>query len=444
MKVVFVAFVALATGVCSTRAAEAQGPRVPAGAFGGVRPATNADDRLDLSLSLIEGYDEDTRSTVLGPVTPPNSQSGGLSTSLSASLAYALNRSRVQVGVNASSFVRHYAEMGETRSLGHNVGAGLSFPLSPQTTLMVNQSAAYSPTYFYSLLPPPATLAVGEVQAGPPEFAVSDLASYRYSSDVSVSRTFSPRTTLMVSGNYQYTDRVRETPTWNDIDQGQARVQLSRNLTANTRLSLGGGYHSALFGNTGPGRTTEAHMDVGVEHTQHLSPTRQVRYRFRLGPSRAELPDGSQLSGTQQRYQLVAEAGVEYPFGRTWQLQADYRRGIEYVADLPEPVEASGVNVRLDGFFSPRVDIHLELGYSDGTSVLTSNSLAFDTYSGDVRVRYALSRNIAMYGEYLYYNYLYFYHDPLGTPLLVPGLPRGLDRSGARVGLSFWMPAFRR
>jgi hypothetical protein len=445
MKVVFVAFVALSAGVCSPRAAAAQYPRGPGGVFGGVLPQTGADKQLDLSVSLIEGYDDDTRSTVVGPVELPNLQFGGLSTSLSASLGYASNRSRVRVGVNASSFVRHYAALGLTRNLGNSVDAGLSFPLNRRTTFQFNQSASYSPTYFYNLLPPPATLQPGEAQTMPPEFSVSDLRSYRYSSDASVSHTFGPRTALSVSGAYQYNDRVREAPGWSDLDQKQLRVQLSRSLTANTNFSVGSGYHSAYFGHNGPGRSIEVNVDIGVDHTQHLSATRQVRYRFQLGPSRAALPGSSNgVMVTLRGYRLVGAAGVDYPLGRTWQIQASYRHGIEYVADLPEPVQAGVVSLRLQGYLSQRIDVRLGAGYSDGTSVLTSNNLAFETYLGDVRVRYGLSRNIAAYGEYLYYKYLYSYHDPTGNALPAPGLPRGLERSGARVGLSLWMPAFRR
>jgi hypothetical protein len=338
-----------------------------------------------------------------------------------------------------------------TRNLGSNVGAGLTFPLSQRTTLSFNQSVSYSPTYFYNLIPPPATLQLGEAHAMPPELNVSDLRSYRYSSDVSLAHSFGPRTTLSVSGNYQYIDRVRETATWTDVNQSLVRVELSRNLTADTRLTVGGGYHTALLGYTGPGRTNETNVDIGVDHTQHLSSTRQVHYRFRLGPSRGRIPGSPNgVVTTQQQFRLTGEGGVDYPFGRTWQLQATYRYGIDFVVDLPEPVQASVVTLRLEGYLSPRVDVRVGLGYSDGSSMLgggtsiTSNNLAFDTYLGDVRIRYALGRNVAVYGEYLYYNYLYFYHDPTGNPLLVPGLPRGLERSGASVGLSFWIPAFRR
>ena len=68
MKVAFVAFVALVAGVCSTRAAAAQYPRGSGGLFGGVVPQTNSTEQLDVSVSLIEGYDDDTRSTVVGGI----------------------------------------------------------------------------------------------------------------------------------------------------------------------------------------------------------------------------------------------------------------------------------------------------------------------------------------------------------------------------------------
>ena len=63
----------------------------------------------------------------------------------------------------------------------------------------------------------------------------------------------------------------------------------------------------------------------------------------------------------------------------------------------------------------------------------------FDTYTGDVRLRYALTRTFAAYVEYLYYFY-----DSRGSVPIAPGIPAGLERNGVRAGLTLRVPALRR
>ena len=119
--------------------------RQPQGLFGGVRPDAAAKTRLDFSASLIEGYDTDVPSFFLSSVDPSSVQSGGFSTIIDTSAAYAWRSARTQVGVNGTSVFRHYADVGETRAVGSSVGIGASTRLPGRTTLLVNQSAAYSP-----------------------------------------------------------------------------------------------------------------------------------------------------------------------------------------------------------------------------------------------------------------------------------------------------------
>ena len=51
------------------------------------------------------------------------------------------------------------------------------------------------------------------------------------------------------------------------------------------------------------------------------------------------------------------------------------------------------------------------------------------TYTGEARIRYALTRTFALYSEYLYY-----YYDLGGQAHLAPGLPSVYKQHGIRVG----------
>ena len=63
----------------------------------------------------------------------------------------------------------------------------------------------------------------------------------------------------------------------------------------------------------------------------------------------------------------------------------------------------------------------------------------YDTYTGNVRTRYAFTQKVAATLEYVYYFY-----DFGGSPLLAPGQPTRLERNGIRGGIAIWVPMIRR
>jgi hypothetical protein len=173
-----------------------------------------------------------------------------------------------------------------------------------------------------------------------------------------------------------------------------------------------------------------------------LSATRRADLEIRVGGSRVELTDviDRPLPDSLSQYQVLsAEVSASYQFHRTWQARAMYRRGLEHVVEFPEPVTTEGFSAGVEGLLTSRADFTASAGYSKGQSALTRSSLAFDTYMGEARVRYRLTGNVAAYVQYLYYFY-----DFRGNTQLTPGLPLDLDRNGARVGLTLWVPALRR
>jgi len=145
------------------------------------------------------------------------------------------------------------------------------------------------------------------------------------------------------------------------------------------------------------------------------------------------------VSTTRDIRLLRSEATVGYQFRRTWTARGAYRRAFEYVPELADPVAVDGFSALLEGLLSRRTELHVAAGYSSGKSALQRNNLMFDTYTGNVRVRYGVTSLLALYGEYLYYYY--DFREQFG---LAPGLPRSLDRSAIRAGLTLWLPLLGR
>jgi len=414
--------------------------RPPQGIFGGIRPDARATKRLDFGVSLVEAYDDDVPQAVQETIDPSGLQTEGFSTLLNATASYSWRRQQTEVGANLASSVRHYSELQEVRSMGQSAGLGVSTELPGAVKLFVNQAASYSPTYIYALLPADTNITVGDARTTSPDFTVNDLESYLYQTSASLQKTFSPRRNLTVGGDYGYTDRLNESALWRDIDSYGARGMYSEKVGRNTALTGELRYRSGEFGYGGDGTTTEVATNIGVDYSRRLSATRRLSLRANVGVSASDLPESTtHVVGFQRQYRTIGETTLIYQFGRSWQMRTDVRRGVEYLADLPEPVFANGLGIGVDGLLSQRVDFAASVGYSSGASILTQNSLEYDTYAGNAKVRYALNRTLALYVQYLYYYYVF-----RGNSALLAGIPSGLERNGARAGLTLWLPVLRK
>ena len=124
-----------------------------------------------------------------------------------------------------------------------------------------------------------------------------------------------------------------------------------------------------------------------------------------------------------------------------WRVAATYRREVEYLAVFREPVFSDGARVELTGLISRRLDLSALAGYATAASALvaatpSNGSRNLETYTGEVKLRYALKRSFALYTEYLYYHY-----DLRGQAFLAPDLPSVFEQHGARVGFMLFLEA---
>ena len=73
--------------------------------------------------------------------------------------------------------------------------------------------------------------------------------------------------------------------------------------------------------------------------------------------------------------------------------------------------------------------------YDVGISI---NTRRYSTTMAAASYQVALTRSTALFAQYDFNHYLF---DK--TVALPPGMSRGLDRNGARVGLNLWLPLLR-
>jgi hypothetical protein len=159
-----------------------------------------------------------------------------------------------------------------------------------KTNLSISQSATYSPTYMYGLFPVNASVAPGAAPPTSLDYSVGRFESYTYVTQLALRRDFTRRNSFTATGDYQYSDRLRESDLWNDVSAYGVRGEYQHNLARNMVLIGGARYRSGEYGYTGQGNTTEAGVNFGINYLRPLSPSRRVTGRFDLGIARTELP----------------------------------------------------------------------------------------------------------------------------------------------------------
>lgn len=433
------------TGSAVPALAQAVGPGRPAGGVFGARSETvGATHALDVTATLVQAYDDNLLAES-GGVVPGSAGLSGHFTMLQIGSQYRWAGKSVQLGMTGASAFRYYGQLGDVQSVSHAAAGGLSASLARRTSVLINQSVAYSPSYLFGLFPGVSAPEPGATQPIAPDYAVNDLASYSYVTTAALSHGLTRRLSLSAAADYTFTDYTREESGRRDVAAYGVSTDLSRGIGRHTNLRAGYRYRTGEFGRSGTASTTEHAFDLGINHRKILSASRQAHFGFGLGLSAAGAPPHSSATGQTgpvvqpgQLYRVAGNATIGYEFARSWQARAAYRQGLEYVADLTEPVFVGGFTATVDGLLTRRADLQVSAGYSSGKSAL-SEVTAFDTYTASLRSRLALTRAAAVYLEYLYFSY-----DFSGNPLLVGGSSPRLERHGLRGGLTLWVPAFRR
>lgn len=413
------------------------------GIFGG-REETASDQKLDLLTTLVQAYDDNLLAEN-GLTSPGAPVLGGYYTMFTGSMEYAWTGRRVQIGATGSSAWRYFSEVGRVQGQSHSGGLGLSAELPSRVTLFVNQNAAYSPSYLYGLFPTSATHpSAGDSQAAAPDYAATDAESYSYQTIASLKRGFTRRGSVSLAADYSRSDFTgssnpsRSVAGRSDLMSYGVRADFSKAIGRRESIRTGYRYKATEYGTSVAGRTGEHGFEVGFERTKILSASRRAEFGFSLGVSAGEVPVTTAGPEGGEFYGLTGAASMTYQFGRSWDWGVSYRRGVAYVAELTEPVFTDGVSASIGGLLTRGMDLRLAAGYSSGESVLYATS-GFDTYTASARSRFAVTRRLGVYLEYLYYFY-----DFGGNSLVAPGLSPRLERHGVRGGLTLWVPAFRK
>lgn len=435
----FLAGTAAAVLLCHAASAAAQsGPGRPYRAlFGGATTDPSMHKTLDFTFSLAEAYDDNVQGEGAGGSFGSPLLKSGLYTSLAPGVTYTWTGRRASFNSTAGSNLRYYSKEGELFGSSHFGGVGFTAKIG-RGQLAASQTVNYAPSYFYGLLPSLAPVESSAPAADVSDFATSDEKALLYDTAVNFSQGLSTRTSIRLIGSYQATRFVGDS-VGQDLRSFGVGGRYGYSLSKNATLHLGYVYRKGQYAFTQNGASTVVHdIDAGVDYHRPLSLSRRTRIDFSVGSAIVNEPAAPGVESGHQ-YRLLGTATLSHDMGRTWRAKLAYNRGAGFTGGFNQPIYSDGVITSLEGFFSRRVDFYGAGGFSTGSTASTSvSSDRFSQYVGTARVRAAITPVLAVFGEYVYYNY-----DLGNAAATAPGVPSELLRNSARLGLTVWLPLVR-
>jgi hypothetical protein len=167
-----------------------------------------------------------------------------------------------------------------------------------------------------------------------------------------------------------------------------------------------------------------------LDFNKALAVSRRTTLSFTTGSS------ASTYRG-QVRYRATGSARVLHEIGRTWNASLAYRRGMQFVETLEQPIFGDSATLQVGGFLNRRVQFQSSARALIGDSGFSERN-SFDTYHGVGNVSVGVTRYVGLTFGYFYYHYRFDPHVPLPV-----GVARTIDRQGVRAQVNLWAPLYR-
>ncbi|HMD35977.1 MAG TPA: hypothetical protein VKH42_13460 [Vicinamibacterales bacterium] len=436
------ALFAVAAG--STRVlAQVNAPRSSSNGVFDTRPYTATGQRLDVTFSTNEGYDHDVLPQTLDTIDLVGPS--GASTNVLGSARYAWFGRHAQFRAAGESTLRSYNSLGDLpdssyATSSHSEATAFSYRTA-KNNFVAYQTASYSSSLLNSLFPQSGEFVPGDAPTVASAYAVRDSQVYSYNAGTEFTRKVTARNSVSASVDWQHADTFGAKVKTSSLNASRLRFRFSRDVSRNTTATAGYSYRLGDVVGLLPvgGLLEENGAEIGIDYRHPISKTRRLTVQTRVGIASIADPGLTPEAGLNgQHYrQFSAQVSALYDIGRTWQAGGEYRRGnFEYVAGLREPVTSDNFSLRVEGLLTRRLEGLASIVHSVGKSALNRTESFYETYNGDVRLRFALTRTVAAYGEYVY-----GFYDSRGTAPVIAGLPPSLERNGIRAGFTLRVSA---
>lgn len=401
------------------------------GVFGGAAPAPGVTHSLDLSLSLAAVHEDNGGS---GAADVSRFEQTGAYQSMTAGLAYSWLGNGRQIGGSLGTDARYYDSDGTLLSVNRYAGLGASLALGRRARVSGNQTVSCAPLHFQGLVGAAAAVPLGEVMTGS-GLSLSDERACVYDSSGSFGYSLSRRSQVEALASWRYA-AFDASSGRQSLPGSSVGARYLHTLTRRARLRLGYVRRTVDYTQNSTGGQAIVHdLDVGVDYDRGLSLTRRTYLDFTGGSTIVTMPPTGAFD-QRLEYRLVGNAGLNHQIGRTWRARVGYARGVGFVEGLTAPVLTDSVTTTVNGFLTRRIDVSANAGVTSGAiQESTANDVSLRTATATVRM--ALSRSLALSGQYTYYSHA------LPGDALVYQVDSSLRRHAAQVGITWWLPIVR-
>jgi hypothetical protein len=288
-------------------------------------------------------------------------------------------------------------------------------------------TVSYSPFYQVAFGASPELPDGGQVATNP-DYAASRQESMTYGSYFGARRTFSPTSSMNMSYELRYTQFLGAAQY---ADQ-RAQFRYSRAVSKNLALNLGFQQSAAtpVSGSEQPA-IYASNIDLGLGYSRSVFSSRNT-VSFSTGTSTVSTGGGRQ-------FMFTGSARATRQVSRLWTAQLLYDRGVQVPDGSLTPFFSDTLTASISGYFNRRVMFRAFPSYARGTAGVGARSNPYDSLASTTRLEIGLGRRVAFYLEHFYYRYAFANNTDL-PPMVAAG---GLNRNGARVGLTLWTPVIR-
>jgi hypothetical protein len=396
------------------------------GLFGSVRDADSR-QTLDVSISAYGGYDDDMLGDSRGAVAP-NDRLSGIFTGMDGGLSYSRSGRNIDFGASAGGSGRYFTDEHQFMLLGEQGGVSLGVH-GRSTRVTVSASGAYLPLFGLAPFPNPQ-VAIGditELAPRPVNALVQERTAYGFGGGANLQQTLSDRSSLSFGYTTNYTTFEGEPSNYSSwLANGGYSYRLSRDVG----VRIGYSYGDAHFPGPTPHFVTQT-FDGGLDYTKAFGPTHGTTIGASFGTSAYEQQNV-------RSYHAIGDASLNHQIGRTWAARAAYHRGVGFLQGFNTPYFADSFTGTFGGSITRRLDLHTMAAYFNGDLGVTVRQSNFDIGTASTRLRYAFSRMLAVYGEYVLYRYHFV--DAANLPA---GFPQNTYRQGVRAGATLQVPLIR-
>jgi hypothetical protein len=401
---------------------------------------------LDLHLDVFGGYDDDLYGADSGsPSQTGNPIRGGYFTGASVQSQFDRPGEHVSIDVDAGARVSRYSDR---TYLVHSDYVVSNLTLTPTThwRMNVGGSFIYAPQYQLGLFTVPVGVVQADSDAGPSDAynsTVSDydlqrLASYRTNIYAAASRMIGSRSSIDGRYSIALSDYHVDVYDYRSQTGGARFVQ---RVSRYGSLRLGYFYEGSRYVNQPLLQAQPLHnIEAGVDYGRALSFSRRTRVAFSTGSAITQRRSEASVPARQLQnwtFNVIGSASLNHELGRTWTAQAGYFRSVDFHEGFLEPFLSNTATGSVAGLFSRRLRFRAGVDYAWG-DVGVGASNPYHSRSAQSELQFGLSRVLAIFGRYVYYAY--DFDNRVSTD---PRFVQKLNRQGARVGLTAFIPVAR-